>query len=149
MDKREDQTPPPPLARVKGVGRQHLLEFVFDSVYVDLQYDVISLTFIAGFVSLCGHVVVFGRSVRLSWTIQIVSKPPAPLNMPFLSFQPVFCIQLQTPYITSPTFHHFSSLRLYHLSLPLLLTVVIGSTPISLLILHLSFCHSWKHDTFS
>ena len=45
------------------------LEFVFDSGYVDLQYDEISLTFTAGFVSLCGvcsHVVVFGLSVRLS-----------------------------------------------------------------------------------
>ena len=44
-----------------------LLEFVFDSVYVDLQYD---LTFTVGSVSLCcvcGHVVVFGLSVRLSW----------------------------------------------------------------------------------
>ena len=30
-----------------------LLEFVFDSVYVDLQYDEISLTFNAGYVSLC------------------------------------------------------------------------------------------------
>ena len=30
-----------------------LLEFVFDSVYVDLQYDGISLTFTAGSVSLC------------------------------------------------------------------------------------------------
>ena len=40
-----------------------LLKFVFDSVYVDLQYDKISLTFTAGSVSLCcvcGH-------VRLSW----------------------------------------------------------------------------------
>ena len=47
-----------------------LLEFVFDSVYVDLQYDEISLAFIAGSVFLCcvcGHVVVFGLSVRLSW----------------------------------------------------------------------------------
>ena len=46
-----------------------LLEFVFDSVYVDLQYDEISLTFTAGYVSLCcacGHVVVFGLSVRMS-----------------------------------------------------------------------------------
>ena len=46
-----------------------LLEFVFVSVYVDLQYDEISLTFTAGSVSLycvCGHVVVFGLSVRLS-----------------------------------------------------------------------------------
>ena len=46
-----------------------LLEFIFDSVYVDLQYDEISLTFTAGPVSLCcvcGHVVVFGLSVRLS-----------------------------------------------------------------------------------
>ena len=31
-----------------------LLEFVFDSVHVDLQYDVISLTFTAVSVSLCG-----------------------------------------------------------------------------------------------
>ena len=40
-----------------------LLEFVFDSVYVDLQYEEISLTFTAGCVCLCGvcsHVVVFG-----------------------------------------------------------------------------------------
>ena len=37
-----------------------LLEFVFDSVYVDLQYDEISLTFTAGSLSLCcvcSHVV--------------------------------------------------------------------------------------------
>ena len=47
-----------------------LVEFVFDPVYVDLQYDEISLTFTAGFVSLwcvCSHVVVFGLSVSLSW----------------------------------------------------------------------------------
>ena len=47
-----------------------LLEFVFDSVYVNLQYGEISLTFTAMSVSLCcvcGHVVVFGLSVRLSW----------------------------------------------------------------------------------
>ena len=30
-----------------------LLEFVFDSVYVNLQYDEISLTFTAGSVALC------------------------------------------------------------------------------------------------
>ena len=44
-----------------------LLEFVSDSVYVDLQYDEISLTFTAG--SVCGvnsPVVVFGMFVRLS-----------------------------------------------------------------------------------
>ena len=38
-----------------------LLEFVFDSVSVDIQYDEISLTFTAGSVSLfsvCSHVVV-------------------------------------------------------------------------------------------
>ena len=49
-----------------------LLEIVFDSVYVYLQYDEISLTFTAGSVSLCcvcGHVVVFGLSV-ISSTIQ-------------------------------------------------------------------------------
>ena len=47
-----------------------LLEFVFDSVYVDLQYDEISLTFTAGYVCLCGVCspeVVLGLSVRLSW----------------------------------------------------------------------------------
>ena len=45
-----------------------LLEF-FYSVYVDLQYDELSLTFTAGSVSMCcvcSHVVVFGLSVRLS-----------------------------------------------------------------------------------
>ena len=45
------------------------LEFVFDSVYLDLQYDEISFTFTVGFVSLCcvcRLVVVFGLSVRLS-----------------------------------------------------------------------------------
>ena len=47
-----------------------LLELVFDSVYVDLQYDDISLTSTTGFVSLwcvCSHVAVFGLSVGLSW----------------------------------------------------------------------------------
>ena len=47
-----------------------LLEFGFDSMYVDLQYDDISLTFTAASVSMCcvcSHVVVFGMSVRLSW----------------------------------------------------------------------------------
>ena len=41
-----------------------LLEFVIDSVYVDLQHDEISLTFTAGVVSLscvCSNVVVFGE----------------------------------------------------------------------------------------
>ena len=44
-----------------------LLELVFDSVYVDLQYDEIYLTFTAGSVSLCcvcSDVVVFDLSVR-------------------------------------------------------------------------------------
>ena len=44
-----------------------LLEFVFDSVNVDLQYEAISLTFTAGSVWLCGvssPVVVLGLSVR-------------------------------------------------------------------------------------
>ena len=47
-----------------------LLEFVFHSVYVDLQYDEISLTFTAGYVCLCGVcslVVVHGLSARLLW----------------------------------------------------------------------------------
>ena len=49
-----------------------LLEFVFESVYVDLQYDEISLTFTAWSVCLCGvcsPVVGLGLSVRLSWTL--------------------------------------------------------------------------------
>ena len=46
-----------------------LLEFVSESVYVDLQYDEISLIFTAGYVCLCGvssPVVVLGLFVRLS-----------------------------------------------------------------------------------
>ena len=46
-----------------------LLQFVVDSVYVDLQYHDIYLTFTAGSVSLycvCSHVVVFDLAVRLS-----------------------------------------------------------------------------------
>ena len=44
-----------------------LLEFVFEFVYVDLQYGEISFT--AGYVCLCVlcHVVVIGLSVRLYW----------------------------------------------------------------------------------
>ena len=47
-----------------------LLEFVFESVYVDLQSDEISYTFTAGYVCLCGVcslVAVLGLFVRLSW----------------------------------------------------------------------------------
>ena len=43
---------------------------LLESVYVDLQYDEISLTFTAGSVCFCGvcsTVVVHGLSVRLSW----------------------------------------------------------------------------------
>ena len=46
-----------------------LFEFVSESVYVDLQYDEISLTFTAGPVCLCGvssPVVVLALFVRLS-----------------------------------------------------------------------------------
>ena len=47
-----------------------LLGFVFKFVYADLEYNVISLTFTAGSVCLCGvcsHMVVLGMSVRLLW----------------------------------------------------------------------------------
>ena len=47
-----------------------LVEIVFESVYVDLQYDEISLTFIAGYMCVCGvcsPAVVLGLSVRLWW----------------------------------------------------------------------------------
>ena len=53
-----------------------LLEFSFDSVYVDLQYDEISLTFTAGSVSLCcvcGLVVVFGLSVKFACIVVCVA----------------------------------------------------------------------------
>ena len=54
-----------------AVNKQfEFLEFVFESVYVDLQYDEISLTFTAGYVCVCGvcsPVVVLGLSERLSW----------------------------------------------------------------------------------
>ena len=46
-----------------------LLEFVSESVYVDLRYDEISLTFTAGSMCLCGvssPVLVLGLFVRLS-----------------------------------------------------------------------------------
>ena len=47
-----------------------LLVFVFYSVYVDLQYDEIYLTFTAGYVCLsgvCSHVIVFVLLVRFFW----------------------------------------------------------------------------------
>ena len=47
-----------------------LFEFVLESVYVDLQYDEISLICTARYVCLCGvcsRVVVLGLSARLSW----------------------------------------------------------------------------------
>ena len=46
-----------------------LLEVVINSVYVDMKYNKISLTFTAGSVclcSVCSHVVVLGLSVMLS-----------------------------------------------------------------------------------
>ena len=49
--------------------RFELLVFAFDSIYVDLQYDEISLIFTAGYVCLCvicSRVVVLGLYVRLS-----------------------------------------------------------------------------------
>ena len=56
---------------MRVVNKQfELLKFVSESVYVDLQYDEISLSFTAGPVCLCGvssPVVVLGLSVRLSW----------------------------------------------------------------------------------
>ena len=49
-----------------------LIEFVSESVYVDLQYDEISLTFTAGYLCLCGvssPLVVLGLFVRLSGAV--------------------------------------------------------------------------------
>ena len=51
------------------------LEFVSESVYVDLQYDEMSLTFTAGSVCLCGvssPVVVLGLFVRLPYVVSAV-----------------------------------------------------------------------------
>ena len=51
-------------------GQFELFEFVFESVYVDLQYDEISLTFTAGSVCLCrvcSPVVVLDLFVKLLW----------------------------------------------------------------------------------
>ena len=56
--------------RVECNKQFEFLEFVFDSVYVDLQYYEIAVTFTAVSVCLCcvcTHVVVFGLFVRLSW----------------------------------------------------------------------------------
>ena len=56
---------------MRVVNKQfELLEFVFDSVCVALQYDKIYLIFTTGYVCLCGvcsRVVVLGLSLRLSW----------------------------------------------------------------------------------
>ena len=52
-----------------------LIEFVSEFVYVDLQYDDISLTFTAGSVCLCGissPVVVLGLFLRLSYVVNAV-----------------------------------------------------------------------------
>ena len=43
-----------------------LLEFVSESVYIDLQYDAISRTFTAGLCGVSSPVVVLGLFVRLS-----------------------------------------------------------------------------------
>ena len=64
---RKDRSPP--LARVKGVGRQQLIEFVFNFVYVDQQYDKISLIFTAGHVCLCSHLVVLVPCVTGAVTV--------------------------------------------------------------------------------
>ena len=61
---------PPPVCMCVVNKQFDFLELVFESVYVDLQYDEISLTFTAGYVCLCGvcsPVIVLGLSVRLSW----------------------------------------------------------------------------------
>ena len=45
-----------------------LLEFVFNSVYVDLKYNDIYLTFtVVSVLCLCSHAVVLGMDVGLSW----------------------------------------------------------------------------------
>ena len=63
------RTPPNKHGGVSRQQQQQILKFVFDSDYVYLQYEEISLKFIIGSVSLCcvcSHVVVFGLFVRLS-----------------------------------------------------------------------------------
>ena len=54
-----------------------LLEFVFESAHVDLQYDELSLTFTAGSVCLygvCSPGVVLGLSGRLLWVRLLRSR---------------------------------------------------------------------------
>ena len=63
-----------------------LLKFVFGSVYVDLQYDEIYLTFTAGSVCLCGvcsPVVVLSLAVVVPY---VVSAVVAAIVMPVLLF---------------------------------------------------------------
>ena len=57
-----------------------LLEFISESVYVDLQYDEISLTFTAGSVCLCG--------VCSPWSIcEVVEVPYVLMACVFLIFE--------------------------------------------------------------
>ena len=49
-----------------------LLEFVFNSVYVELKYNEISLTFTAGYVCLCG---VWSHVGRLWYVCEVVVVP--------------------------------------------------------------------------
>ena len=44
-----------------------LLEFVFHSVYGDLQYDEFLSLLLLGLCCVCSHVVVVGLSVSLLW----------------------------------------------------------------------------------
>ena len=64
------------IVMISAVNKQfELLEFVFGSVYADLQYDEISLTFTAGPVCLCdvsSPAVVFGLFVRLSLCVRLL-----------------------------------------------------------------------------
>ena len=54
------------------------------------------------------------------------------LTMSFLVFQPVFCLELNSIHFFIQASLHFLITCPYHLSLPLLMTVVIGSIPTSL-----------------
>ena len=52
-----------------------LLEFVFDSVYVDMQYDETSVTFTSGSVSLCCGVVSHHRTPDICWNAPSLHIP--------------------------------------------------------------------------
>ena len=81
--------------------------YVYISVYIGL--DFLFITFLLLF--FChGHLLCECRSQV--WPYLLLHS----LTISFLVFQPVFCIQLYTPYISSPSPHHLSSSHVHTIS---------------------------------